>query len=161
MNRADPDLLNFMESMVNKCGLAKGETYVAAEKLGYEPLENCCGVVGQLPLHKDVTFPTAPHTEISKKENVRKLEAYVEEMASADQILSLVNAQKIQGDVVKLWNIVKSQPEISEEQNLKNRIKAFYGGVRSARKVPDNCPQPGPIILCHSFYGLKFQNKEQ
>jgi len=69
--------------------------------------------------------PTAPHTEINEKgeivysevnrENVRKLEVYVEEMASADHISSSANIQKIQDDVVKLWNVVKSQPEISEE----------------------------------------------
>jgi len=92
-----------------------------------------------------VTFPTAPHIEITEKgqtiysevnrENVRKLEAYVEEMASADQISGSVNIQKIQDDVVKLWNVVKSQPEISEEQ--KNRIKVLYDGVfRPLRKAP-------------------------
>ena len=76
------------------------------------------------------------------RENVRKLEAYVEEMASADQISGSVNIQKIQDDVVKLWNVVKSQPEISEEQ--KNRIKALYDGVvRSLRKAPDSRPRPG------------------
>ncbi len=63
-------------------------------------------------------------------------------MASADHISGSVNIQKIQGDVVKLWNVVKSQPEISEEQ--KNRIKALYDGVaRSLRKTPDNRPRPG------------------
>jgi len=63
-------------------------------------------------------------------------------MASADHISGLVNIQKIQDDVVKLWNVVKSQPEISEEQ--KNRIKALYNGVaRSLCKTPDNCPRPG------------------
>jgi len=47
---------------------------------------------------------------------LRKLEAYIEEMASANQISGgLVKFQKIQDDVVKLWNIVESQPEISEE----------------------------------------------
>jgi fatty acid synthase subunit alpha len=72
---------------------------------------------------------------------VCKLEAYVEEMASADQISGSVNIQKIQDDVVKLWNVVKSQPEISEEQ--KNRIKALYDGVvRSLRKAPDSRPRP-------------------
>ncbi|KAH9954602.1 hypothetical protein BC827DRAFT_1242236, partial [Russula dissimulans] len=65
LNRADPDLLKFMESMVNRCGPAEGETYANAEKLGHELLENCCGVVGQPPLYKDAIFPTAPHTEIS------------------------------------------------------------------------------------------------
>jgi hypothetical protein len=74
---------------------------------------------------------------------VRKLEAYVEEMASADQIFGSANIQKIQHDVVKLWNIVKSQPEISEEQ--KNRIKALYdGAVRSLRKTPGHYKQHYP-----------------
>jgi fatty acid synthase subunit alpha len=92
-----------------------------------------------------VTFPTAPHTEVNSKgdivytevvrESVRKLEAYVEEMASGDTIPSNVNIQKVQDDVLKLWNVVKSQPEISQEQ--KNRIKALYEGVvRSLRKGP-------------------------
>ena len=89
-----------------------------------------------------MTFPTAPHTEVTAqgdiiykevvRENVRKLEAYVEEMASGDTIAQPSNIQKIQEDVLKLWNVVKSQPEISEEQ--KNRIKALYEGVvRSLR----------------------------
>jgi hypothetical protein len=81
-------------------------------------------------------------------------------MASAYQISGLVNTQKIQDDVVKPWNIVKSQPEISEEQ--KHRIKALYDGIiRSLRKAPDNRPRPG-VPRSHrssssSFCGLKFQ----
>lgn len=93
-----------------------------------------------------MTFPTAPHTEVTPKgdivyaevvrENVRKLEAYVEEMASGDTIPGSVNIQKVQDDVLKLWNVVKSQPEISQEQ--KNKIKALYDGVvRSLRKTPE------------------------
>jgi len=75
-------------------------------------------------------------------ENVHKLEAYVEEMVSVDNISGSVNIQMIQDDVIKLWNIVKSQPEISKEE--KNCIKALYDGVvRSLRKVPDNRPCPG------------------
>jgi fatty acid synthase subunit alpha len=37
---------------------------------------------------------------------VRKLEVYVEEMASADQISGSVNIQKIQDDAFKLWDDV-------------------------------------------------------
>ena len=38
-------------------------------------------------------------------------------------------------------SLVKSQPEISEEQ--KNCIKALYDGVvRSLRTTPDSCPRP-------------------
>lgn len=76
------------------------------------------------------------------RENVRKLEAYVEEMASGDTISAPTNMQKIQDDVLKLWTVVKSQPEISEEQ--KNRIKALYEGVvRSLRKRPESRARPG------------------
>ncbi|KAH9964139.1 hypothetical protein BC827DRAFT_1189219, partial [Russula dissimulans] len=101
--------------MVSRRGPAKVETYATTKKLGHEPLEYCHGVVGQPLLYKDVTFPTEPHTEISEKgeiaysevnrENVHKLEAYVEEMCSADQISGSVNNLEIQDDVVKLWDI--------------------------------------------------------
>jgi fatty acid synthase subunit alpha len=62
-------------------------------------------------------------------------------MASGDAIPRNVNIQKVQDDVLKLWNVVKSQPEISQEQ--KNRIKALYEGVvRSLRKGPaEICPR--------------------
>jgi len=84
---------------------------------------------------------------------VCKLEAYVEEMASADQISGSVNIQKIQVDIVKLWNVVKSQPEISKEQ--KNLIKALYDGVVcSLHKVPDNCLWPGVPQTCRSSPSL-------
>jgi len=53
MNRADPDLIKFMEFMVNRCDPAKGETYATGKKLGQELLDNCRGVVGQPPLYKD------------------------------------------------------------------------------------------------------------
>ena len=69
------------------------------------------------------------------REGVRKLEAYVEEMATGGSPPTAVNIEKVQEDVLKLWNVVKSQPEISQEQ--KNRIKALYDGVvRSLRKGP-------------------------
>ena len=99
-----------------------------------------------------VTFPTAPKTEVTEKgdivysevvrEGVRKLEAYVEEMASGDTIPGNINIQKVQDDVLKLWNVVKAQPEISQEQ--KNRVRALYEGVvRSLRKGPE--PRPARV----------------
>jgi Fatty acid synthase type I helical domain len=54
---------------------------------------------------------------------VQSLRRTLNRWPSADHISDSVNIQKIQDDVVKLWNVVKSQPEISEEQ--KNRIKAL------------------------------------
>ncbi|KAG8716660.1 3-oxoacyl-[acyl-carrier-protein] synthase [Ceratobasidium sp. 394] len=145
MNRADPALLTYMQYHIDNCLPEKGETYKLAKEFGQQLLDNCRQVIDQPPLYRDVTFPTAPKIEVNEKgdiiysevvrEGVRKLEAYVEEMASGDNIPGNVNIQKVQDDVVKLWNVVKSQPEISQEQ--KNRIKALYDGVvRSLRKGP-------------------------
>ena len=97
-----------------------------------------------------MTFPTAPRTEVTAggdivysevvRENVRKLEAYVEEMAAGDTASGAVNIQKVQDDVSKLWTLVKSQPGISQDQ--KNRIKALYEGVvRSLHKAPESRPR--------------------
>ncbi|KIJ66907.1 hypothetical protein HYDPIDRAFT_174219 [Hydnomerulius pinastri MD-312] len=145
LNRADPELLTYMQYNIDHCDPSKGDTYVLAKQFGQQLIDNTREVLGQAPVYKDVTFPTAPHTEVTAKgdivysevvrENVRKLEAYVEEMASGDTI-STVNIQKVQDDVLKLWTVVKSQPGISQDQ--KNRIKALYEGVvRSLRKGPE------------------------
>ncbi|KAF7312560.1 Fatty acid synthase subunit alpha [Mycena indigotica] len=146
MNRADPEVLAYMQYNIDQTDPTKGETYALAKKFGQQLIDNVREVIGKDPLYKDVTFPTAPHTEVTAKgdivysevvrENVRKLEAYVEEMASGDAVSGAVNVNKIQEDVLKLWTVVKSQPGISQEQ--KNRIKALYEGVvRSLRKTPE------------------------
>ncbi|KAI0067274.1 fatty acid synthase [Artomyces pyxidatus] len=152
MNRADPELITYMQYVIDQVDASRSETYSLAKRFGQQLIDNCRDVVGEPPLYKDVTFPTAPKTEVNEKgdivysevvrENVRKLEAYVEEMASTDNIAGSVNIQKIQDDVLKLWNVVKSQPEISDDQ--KNRIKALYDGVvRSLRKNPETRSRPG------------------
>ncbi|KAG5638483.1 hypothetical protein H0H81_012415 [Sphagnurus paluster] len=147
LNRADPEMLAYMQYNIDQCDPSKGDTYKLAKEFGQRLIDNTREVLGKPPVYKDVTFPTAPHTEVTAKgdilysevvrENVRKLEAYVEEMASGDTVSGSVNIQKVQDDVLKLWTVVKSQPGISQEQ--KNRIKALYEGVvRSLRKGPDS-----------------------
>jgi fatty acid synthase subunit alpha, fungi type len=94
------------------------------------------------------TFPTAPPHRGYRKgeikysevvhENVCKLEAYVKEMASRDTVV--VNIQKVQDDVPKLWSVVKALPKISSDQ--KNRIKSLYEGV--VRSLPVNNPDSNP-----------------
>ena len=95
-----------------------------------------------------VTFPTAPNVEISEngdivvtkvlREGVRKLEAYVEKMSSSDAVNTLINVDKVHASVLKLWNVVQSQPGISEEQV--SRIKDLYDSVinslRGRRVLP-------------------------
>ncbi|KAF8656258.1 hypothetical protein AX16_002694 [Volvariella volvacea WC 439] len=147
LNRADENTLTYMQYYIDNTDPSKGNTYKLAKEFGQQLINNTREVVGKPPVYKDVTFPTAPHTEVTAKgdivysevvrEGVRKLEAYVEEMASGDTVPGSINIQKIQDDVLKLWNVVKSQPGISLDQ--KNRIKALYEGVvRSLRKGPDH-----------------------
>ncbi|KII85134.1 hypothetical protein PLICRDRAFT_45274 [Plicaturopsis crispa FD-325 SS-3] len=154
LNRADPELVTYMQFYIDRTDPTRGETYQLAKKFGQQLIDNTKEILGQPPVYKDVTFPTAPHTEVTAKgdivysevvrEGVRKLEAYVEEMASGDTISGSVNIQKVQDDVLKLWSVVKSQPGISQEQ--KNRIKALYEGVvRSLRKGPETRPRVGSV----------------
>ena len=172
LNRADPDMLQFMQYNINQCDASKGETYRLAKEFGQKLIDNTREVIGKPPMYKDgalsqhlgflcssliffffqVTFPTAPHTEVTEKgeikysevvrENVRKLEAYVEEMASGDTVSGTVNIQKVQDDVLKLWSVVKALPEISSDQ--KNRIKSLYEGVVRSLNNPDSNPRPTP-----------------
>ncbi|KZW02887.1 fatty acid synthase [Exidia glandulosa HHB12029] len=152
MNRADPVLLAYMQYHIDKTDASRGETYALAKQFGQQLIDNCKEAMMTAPRYKDVTFPTAPKTTVSDKgdivysevnrESVRKLEAYVQEMASGDTSAN-VNLQKVHEDVLKLWNVVKSQPEISQEQ--KGRIKALYEGVvRSLRKTPEHRPRHHP-----------------
>ncbi|KAG8968299.1 3-oxoacyl-[acyl-carrier-protein] synthase [Tulasnella sp. 419] len=156
MNRADPSLIEYMQYHMDHCLPNKGETYELAKEFGQQLINNCREALNKPPLYKDVTFPTAPRTEVTDKgdivysevvrENVRKLEAYVEEMATGDALSGQVNIQKVQDDVLKLWNVVKSQPEITDDQ--KNRIKGLYDSVvRSLRKTPEppRTRAPAPI----------------
>ncbi|KEP44952.1 fatty acid synthase subunit alpha [Rhizoctonia solani 123E] len=128
MNRADPTVIRYMQYYFDDCHPEKGETYALAKQFGQQLIDNCREAIGQALLYHDATFPTAPKTEVNEKgdiiysevvrEGVPKLEVYVEEI---------------------LWNIVKSQPEISQEQ--KSRIKSLYDGVvRSPRKGPESKP---------------------
>ncbi|KAG9047855.1 3-oxoacyl-[acyl-carrier-protein] synthase [Tulasnella sp. UAMH 9824] len=153
MNRADPALLRYMQYHIDNCSPERGETYKLAKEFGLQLLENCKEALGKPPVYKDVTFPTAPFTEVTAKgdivstevvrKDVRKLEAYVEEMAKGDAVPT-VNIQKVQDDVLRLWNVVKSQPEITEDQ--KNRIKGLYDSVvRSLHKAPSDVRTPPRI----------------
>ena len=81
-----------------RCDPAKGEIYASAKKLGQELLDNCQGIVVQLPLYKDskllfqgmnpisllVAFPTAPHTEIAEKGEVIYSEANRENVCNLE-----------------------------------------------------------------------------
>ncbi|KAH8822971.1 fatty acid synthase [Flagelloscypha sp. PMI_526] len=151
-NRADPELITYMNYHIERCDPSKGETYKLAKEFGEQLIANTKEVLGRDPMYRDVTFPTAPKTEVTEggdilyseivRENVRKLEAYVEEMASTDPVEASPNIEKVQDDILKLWSLVNSQPGISQEQ--KNKIRALYEGVASSlRKNGDLTPPTG------------------
>jgi fatty acid synthase subunit alpha, fungi type/fatty acid synthase subunit beta, fungi type len=64
-----------------------------------------------------VIFPTTPHLEVTPVgdiiytevvcENVHKLEACVKEMVMGGAMPSVVNIQKVQDDILKLWKVIK------------------------------------------------------
>lgn len=129
-----------MSYYLNSVNVELGPTYKLAKELGDQLLENCREAVreSEPPKYKDVTFPTAPHTEVTGKgdikyseinrEDVRKLEAYVKEMAAGGKIsTSNVNLDKVQSDVEKLYELVKSQPQISDAH--KASIQSLYDEV--------------------------------
>ena len=60
MNRSNPALLDFMQYHIDHCPTERGETYQLAKMLGEQLIDNCRDVLGEAPVYKDVTIPTAP-----------------------------------------------------------------------------------------------------
>jgi len=56
LNRADPDLYQFMQYSVNACDPTLGENYALAKQFGQQLIENCREVVNSAPLYKDGEF---------------------------------------------------------------------------------------------------------
>ncbi|TIC66451.1 hypothetical protein E3Q02_01872 [Wallemia mellicola] len=155
ISRADPTLIDYMSYYIGNVNVELGPTYKLAKELGEQLLENCREAVkeGEGPKYKDVTFPTAPHTEVTAKgdivyseinrEDVRKLEHYVKEMAAGGKISTQnVNLDKVQSDVEKLYELVKSQPQISETH--KTSIKSLYDEVLRSLGRPASIQAPPP-----------------
>jgi fatty acid synthase subunit alpha, fungi type len=57
LNRADPDMLQFMQYNINHCDASKGETYRLAKEFGQKLIDNTREVVGKPPVCKDGAFP--------------------------------------------------------------------------------------------------------
>ncbi|KAG0657455.1 3-oxoacyl-[acyl-carrier-protein] synthase, partial [Rhodotorula mucilaginosa] len=149
MNRADPALLDYMQYVIDNTPTERGETYVLAKAFGQTLLDNCREMVGQAPLYKDVTFPTAPKTTVTVKgeilseevnrPGVSRLEKYVAEMAAGSKVtVQSVNLDKVQDQVEKLYKLVKSQPQISKTHM--QSIKSLYTEV--VRGLGKDAPPP-------------------
>lgn len=56
LNRADPDMLQYMQYNIDQCDPSKGETYRLAKEFGQQLIDNTREVIGKPPVHKDGTF---------------------------------------------------------------------------------------------------------
>ncbi|KAL1413365.1 fatty acid synthase alpha subunit Lsd1 [Vanrija albida] len=153
MNRADPVLLEYMKYHIDEIDPTKGPNFEKAKKFGQILLDNCQEVVDKPPVYRDVALPTAPHTVVSAKgdiqyseiprQNVRKLESYVKEMASGGEVESSVNLEKVQTDIEKLWELVNAQPSITPAQ--KAAIRSMYSEVVKSLGHGPGSPEVDPI----------------
>ncbi|ORY35430.1 fatty-acid synthase complex protein [Naematelia encephala] len=151
MNRADPALLEYMKFHIDDVDVSKGANFEKVKKFGQILLDNCKEVVDKPPIYRDVALPTAPQTEITAKgdivytevsrQNVRKLESYVKEMASGGEVEPAVNLDKAQSDIDKLWDLVNSQPSITPAQ--KAAIKSMYSEVIKSLGHPGSSSTTG------------------
>lgn len=53
MNRADPELVTYMQYYINQCDPNRGETYRLAKQFGQQLIDNCATVVAEPPVYKD------------------------------------------------------------------------------------------------------------
>ena len=145
MNRASPTLLEFMQYYIDHCPSDRGETYRLAKELGGMLIENCREVLDAAPVYKDVHYPHAPHTTIDNKGNikyeeilrpaVRKLESYVKEMASGSKITEFGSKRQVQGDLKRIYRIIKQQHKMSKSSKL--QIKSLYAEVYRTLAIND------------------------
>jgi len=150
INRADPDLVKFMKAQLGKVDPSLGPTYALLDHFGAELVANCEEAIGTPPVWKEVHAPTAPHTEIdskgnivyteAKRQGVRKLEAYVKEMATGTRIASSkqVDLDRAQDNIAKLWTLIRNEPSVSKLG--KATIKSLYSEVVRSLGQPPSAP---------------------
>jgi len=56
LNRADPEMLAYMQYNIDHCDPSKGETYKLAKEFGQQLIDNTRQVLGQPPVYKDGMF---------------------------------------------------------------------------------------------------------
>ncbi|KAI8643676.1 fatty acid synthase [Parasitella parasitica] len=137
MNRAYPQLIDYMRYNVENCVGDKGETYRLAKKFGQALIENCVEVLAENPVYKDVGFPTGPKTNVGEKGDInyaevprpgcRKLSDYVNDMTAGSKVSEFSNRLKVQQDLGRIYKIIRSQNKM--KKSTKVAIKELYTDV--------------------------------
>ncbi|KAF9943764.1 3-oxoacyl-[acyl-carrier-protein] synthase, partial [Modicella reniformis] len=137
MNRANPQLLQFMIYYIDNTAADRGKTYALAKEFGNMLIQNCREVLEAAPVYKDVGVPSGPSTSIDNKGNilyeevqragVRKLDHYVKDMAAGGKMSEYSNRQKVQKNLAQIYKIIKAQNTMKASSKL--AIKSLYGEV--------------------------------
>ncbi|KAG0363748.1 3-oxoacyl-[acyl-carrier-protein] synthase [Podila minutissima] len=143
MNRANPQLLQFMIYHIDNTAADRGKTYALAKEFGNMLIQNCREVLEAAPIYKDVGVPTGPSTSIDNKGNilyeevqragVRKLDHYVKDMAAGGKMSEFSNRQKVQKNLAQIYKIIKAQNNMKSSSKL--AIKSLYGEVIHAMNM--------------------------
>jgi fatty acid synthase subunit alpha len=137
MNRAYPQLIDYMRYNVENCAGDKGETYRLAKEFGQALIENCVDVLAESPVYKDVGFPTGPKTNISEKGDIgygevprpgcRKLSDYVNAMTAGSKVSEFSNRLKVQQDLGRIYKIIRGQNKMKKSDKI--AVKELYADV--------------------------------
>ncbi|KAE9385002.1 hypothetical protein BT96DRAFT_1093513 [Gymnopus androsaceus JB14] len=129
------------------CDPSKGETYKLTKEFGQQLMDNTRQVIGQPPVYKDVTAvddePPGNSIQFNKPcgrhfPDCSAYRGHKGEIVYTEVLRE--NVRKLEAKWLKLWTIVKSQSEISDDQ--KNRIKALYEGVVRSLRTKGAEPRP-------------------
>ncbi|KAG1096468.1 hypothetical protein G6F39_006700 [Rhizopus arrhizus] len=138
MNRAYPELLDFMRYNVEKCATDKGETYRLAKDFGQALIENCAEVLAEDPVYKDVGFPTGPKTDVTEKGDIsyaevprpgcRKLADYVKDMITGSEMTEVSDRLKAQQGISRMpfLHLKKKNPSEPSGWEFSNELTASY-----------------------------------
>lgn len=134
MNRSNSALIKFMEYHINKAKGKTDENYVLAHELGSQLIENCKEVLEIDPVYKDISYPLGPKTIVDHKgnisyseeprENVRKLQQYVHEMAQGSSITK-EERPTIADDLTRVYKAINQQTEVSDTSKI--QLEKVYG----------------------------------
>lgn len=137
MSRADETLLELMKYTIDAVDPNEGPTYALAKEFGQMLIENCREAMSQPATYKEVYAPTAPQTKVDEKGNiqyeevkrigVRKMEAYVKEMAAGTRVGPQVDIDAAREQMSRLWTLIKNEPSVSRFN--KSTIKSIYGEI--------------------------------
>ncbi|KAE8185882.1 hypothetical protein CF336_g7220, partial [Tilletia laevis] len=148
MNRADQAMVDYMQFYIDRVDPSMGPNYELAKTFGQQLIDSCKEAMVESARYKEVHAPTAPHTEIDTRGNivyteakrigVRKLEAYVKEMAVGTRVGPQINVEKAHENIGKLWMLIKNEPSMSKLS--KATLKSLY--TEAVRSLGSPSPRP-------------------